>query len=78
MNVNPLLLIQMIKNGYNPQQLVLNILQQQGQQNPIINNAANLAENGNAAALEQLARNLAKEKGLDFDQEFAKFRQSLL
>ena len=78
MNVNPLLLIQLIKNGYNPQQLVLNILQQQGQQNPIINNAANLAENGNAAALEQLARNLAKEKGLDFDQEFAKFRQSLL
>lgn len=78
MNVNPLLLIQMIKNGYNPQQLVLNILQQQGQQNPIINNAANLAENGNTAALEQLARNLAKEKGLDFDQEFAKFRQSLL
>lgn len=78
MNVNPLLLIQMIKNGYNPQQLVLNILQQQGQQNPIINNAANLAENGNTAALEQLARNLAKEKGLNFDQEFAKFRQSLL
>ena len=35
MNVNPMQLIQMIKGGQNPQQLVMNILQQQSQNNPV-------------------------------------------
>ncbi len=68
MNVNPMQLIQMIKGGQNPQQLVMNILQQQSQNNPILNNAMNLAKNGNQSALETLARNLAEQKGLDFDK----------
>ena len=77
MNVNPMQLIQMIKGGKNPQQLVLNILQQQGQNNPIINNAINMAQNGNTSGLEMLARNLAAQRGLDFDTEFAKFKNYL-
>ncbi len=67
MNVNPMQLIQMIKSGRNPQQLLSNILQQQGQNNPILNNAVNLAKNGNTSGLEMLARNLAQQRGLDFD-----------
>jgi hypothetical protein len=63
MNVNPLQLIQMIKSGKNPQQLLIKILQQQGQQNPIISNAINMAQNGNASGLEALARNLAAQRG---------------
>ena len=51
MNVNPIQLIQMIKGGQNPQQLIMNILQQQGQNNPILNNAINLAQGGNTSAL---------------------------
>lgn len=51
MNVNPMQLIQMIKGGQNPQQLVMNILQQRSQTNPILNNAMNLAKNGNQSAL---------------------------
>ena len=51
MNVNPMQLIQMIKSGRNPQQLLMNILQEQGNNNPIIQNAFNLARNGNAGAL---------------------------
>lgn len=47
MNINPMQLIQMIKGGQNPQQLVMNILQQKSQTNPILNNAMNLAKNGN-------------------------------
>lgn len=77
MNVNPMQLIQMIKGGKNPQQLVMNILQQQGNNNPILQNAANLAQGGNAAALEALARNLAAQRGLDFDTEFANFKNQL-
>ena len=77
MNVNPIQLIQMIKGGQNPQQLVMNILQQQSQNNPILNNAMNLAQGGNTSALEMLARNLAAQRGLDFDQEFANFKSQL-
>ena len=77
MNINPIQLIQMIKGGQNPQQLVMNILQQQSQNNPILNNAMNLAQDGNTSALEMLARNLAAQRGLDFDKEFANFKSQL-
>ena len=77
MNVNPMQLIQMIKGGQNTQQLVMNILQQQSQNNPILNNAMNLAQGGNTSALEMLARNLAAQRGLDFDKEFANFKSQL-
>lgn len=77
MNVNPMQLIQLIKSGQNPQQLVMGILQQQSQNNPILNNAMNLAKGGNTSALETLARNLASQRGLDFDKEFANFKNQL-
>lgn len=77
MNVNPMQLIQLIKNGRNPQQLLMTVLQQQGNNNPILNNAMNLAKNGNISALEILARNLVQQKGLDFDQQFKKFQDAL-
>ena len=77
MNINPMQLIQMIKGGQNPQQLVMNILQQKSQNNPILNNAMNLAQDGNTSALEMLARNLAAQRGLDFDREFANFKNQL-
>ena len=77
MNINPMQLIQLIKNGNNPQQLLMNILQQQGNNNPILQNAVNLAQNGDVSALEMIARNLPQQKGLDFDKEFANFKNQL-
>lgn len=73
MNINPMQLIQMIRGGQNPQQLVMSLLQQ-NQNNPILQNATNLANNGNVSALETLARNLAQQRGLDFDKEFSNFQ----
>ena len=70
MNVNPMQLIQLIKNGNNPQQLLMSICQN----NPITKNAMILAQNGNVAALQMVARNLAQQKGIDFDQQFANFQ----
>ena len=67
MGINPMQLIQLIKGGQNPQQLIMGFLQQQGNNNPILQNAINLAKNGNSSALESLARNLAAERGLNFD-----------
>lgn len=74
MNVNPMQLIQLIKNGQNPQQLMMSILQQQYGNNPILQNAAAMAQNGNAAGLETLARNLAAQRGLNYDQAFSEFK----
>lgn len=73
MNINPMQLIQMIRGGQNPQQLVMNLLGQ-NQNNPILQNAANLANNGNVSALQNLARNLAQQRGLDFDKQFSNFQ----
>ena len=77
MNVNPMMLIQMIKNGKNPQQLLMSILKNQSSNNPILNNAVNLAQKGNMSGLEMVARNLAAQRGLDFDKEFTEFKNQL-
>jgi cellobiose-specific phosphotransferase system component IIA len=77
MNVNPLQLIQMIKSGNNPQQLLMNIIQQQGNGNPILQNAMNLANRGNTSALEQIARNIAQQKGINYDEAWNNFKQYL-
>lgn len=58
MNVNPLQLIQLIKNGQNPQQLLTFLMQQNN--NPIFQNAIGMARNGNISGLEMLARNIAQ------------------
>ena len=73
--MNPLQLIGMIKNGGNPQQLMMNMLQNMGGNNPMVGNVLKMAQNGDAQQLETWARNICKEKGVSFDEEFAKFRQ---
>lgn len=66
----------MIKNGYNPQQLMLSILEGQAG-TPMGANLLKLAREGKTAEIEQLVRNLSKERGIDFDTEFNAFKQSL-
>lgn len=73
--VNPAQLIQMIKSGKNPQQLMMNVLETQAQSNPIYANLIQMAKQGRTKDIEQFARNLAVSQGLDFDKEFAAFRQ---
>ena len=77
MNINPMQLLQLIKGGRNPQEIIMSILQQQGNNNPIIQNATGLAKNGYISAIYMIARNLAKQKGLDVDIEFANFKNYL-
>lgn len=77
MNDIPMQLIQMIKNGGNPQQLVISMLEQNSANNPVLENLLSLAKNNDKNGIENFARNMMKEKGLDFDKEFNAFRQSL-
>ena len=73
-NVDPRRLIQMIRQGQNPQQLMLSVLEGNAG-SPMGRNLLNLARKGQTAEIEKIARNLCKERGMDFDQEFMKFRQ---
>ena len=75
MPINGYQLIQMIKSGGNPQQLVMSVLNQRAQENPMFANMLKVANTNDTKGLEQIARNLAKERGMDFDKEFANFRQ---
>ena len=61
--VNPAQLIQMIKSGKNPQQLMMNVLETQAQNNPIYANLTQMAKQGRTRAIEQFARNLAASQG---------------
>lgn len=76
-NVNPMQLVQMIKNGQNPQQLMMNVLQQRSQGNPLYENLYNLAGKGKTGDIESIVRTMFKEKGLDFDKEFNSFKKTL-
>ena len=75
--VDPMQLIQMIKQGQNPEQLLQSILEGQAGSNPMSANLLSLAKNKDAKALEQIARNIFAQRGLDFDTEFNALKQML-
>lgn len=73
--MNPI--IQMIKNGGNPEQIMLAMLEQQMGQTPMGQNLIQLARQGNGAEIESIARNIFSQNGRDFDSEFQKFRKEI-
>lgn len=74
-NFNPMQFIQMMKNGQNPQQLMLSFLENQMSNTPIGANLIQLAKNNNTSEIERFARNIVKQSGKDFDTEFNAFKQ---
>ena len=64
--INPMMLMQMLRGG-NPQQAIVNAMRNQAGQNPVLNNALDMAEKQDAKGLEQLARNLCKSNGVNAD-----------
>ena len=57
----------------NIQAMVMNLLKRNN--NPMIQNLVNMAQQGNAKGVEEFARNYMKEQGRDFDIEFANFKK---
>lgn len=76
-SVDPNQLIQMIKNGANPQQLMLNVLENQMRGTPTGDNLINMIKQGRTSEIEQFARNFSKQNGKDFDTEFNNFKRML-
>lgn len=75
--MNPMQLFQFVQAQKNPQQFMLNALKQGGSNNPVLANIVSLAEQGKTNEIEQVVRNVFKERGLDFDKEFTSFKQQL-
>lgn len=75
--VNPNVLLQMIKQGQNPQQLLLSILQGQAG-SPLGKNLLTLAQNGQTAEIEKVVRNLyTQQGGQNFDQDLLAFKRAI-
>ena len=74
--VNPLMLIQMIKQGQNPQQLLMSILEGSAANNPINSNLLDMVKNRKTADIEAFARNYFASQGKDFDSEFKALKET--
>lgn len=66
-----------LRGGANPQALALSMFESQMGNSPIGQNILALAKQGNTQQIEQIARNLCKQRGLDFDKEFTNFKKQL-
>ena len=64
-----------VKKGYRPEQVTMNLLESRMKGTPMGDNLIKLAREGNGAEIERIARNLAAQRGIDFDKEFAAFRK---
>ncbi len=72
--MNPMNFFQMLKGG-NPQQMVMKMMNNpQMANNPIAQNMLNMAKNGDLQGIEEMGRNIAKERGIDFDKAFNDFK----
>lgn len=72
MNINP---IQMLKNMASPQQFMQSIMSNnQIMSNPMAKNALDMAQKGNMQGIEQMARNICKERGLNPDNVMSQIK----
>lgn len=74
--MNPMQRLAMLFKGVkNPQQAMLQMLN--NNTNPMAQNVLKMAQNGDTKGIENFARNICKEKGIDFDKEFNNFKNNL-
>lgn len=70
--MNPMEFLKGIKN---PKQFVMNMLGQN--QTPMSVQLMQMVKNGNTNQIEQFARNICKERGMDFDKSFSEFMKQI-
>ena len=75
--MNILKILAAIKNGQDPQQLVMSILEGELGNTPMGQNLLRLAKEQRGDEIEKIARNLCAQRGLDFDKEFMSFKQRI-
>jgi len=74
--MNPMMAImQMMKGGGNPQAMLQQMMGNNAiMSNPMAKNILNMAQQGNISGIEEMGRNIAKERGVDFDKAFSDFK----
>lgn len=77
--MNPMMAImQMMRGGGNPQAILQQMLgNNQISGNPIMKNAISMAQSGNMKGVEELARNLCKEKGINPEDFLNQIKQNI-
>ena len=70
--MNPMQMIQAFRN---PQQFIQGMINNNpAMQNPILKNALEMAQKGDRQGVEELARNLCKEKGVNPEEAIGKIK----
>lgn len=68
---NPMQMIKMLTGKMSPKDMAMSMLKNNS--NPVFKNLLDMANNNETEKLEQFARNICKEKNIDFDKDFADF-----
>ena len=58
-------IIEMIKQGKNPQQVLMNLLETRMKGTPMGDNLIRLAREGNTKEIEKIARNIVSQQGMN-------------
>lgn len=69
------MLMQLMQTGGNPQQLIMNMLQQKMGNNPMAQNMYTMLQNNDTKGLEQMARNMCKANGITPEQAIDSAKQ---
>ena len=69
--MNPLNMIKGMMGNMNPKNMAMNMLK--NNTNPIFGNLIDMANKGDSKGVEDFARNICKEKNIDFDKQFGEF-----
>ena len=73
---NPLNTIKnFVKQQGSPKELLINFMQRNNS-NPMVSNLIQMAKNGDSKGVEQFARNMCREKNINFDIEFSDFMKN--
>ena len=74
---NPMQMMEMFSGRSNPQQVVSQMMNQQLQNNPLFQRAQQMAQGKSPQELEQVAKNLCKQRGIDLDSAMNQFKQMM-
>lgn len=68
---NPINMIKMMMGKMSPKDMAMSMLKNNS--NPMLSNLIDMANKGDTKGLEEFARNMCKEKNIDFDKDFTDF-----
>lgn len=72
--MNPMEMLKGMMGNMNPKNIVMKMLKNNS--NPIFANLIEMANKNDVKGLEQFARNICKEKNIDFDKQFGEFMKN--